>query len=304
MTVRRRMYAAMAGLGLALALTACGGAGGQEKVTLDEQQAVSRAEELVQQALVPMSPKPTLKRDGRYGADACLADSGASDRRQVHISYRFEGVPGSAGRQLVRQARDAWVTLGYKFQSAESDGNWSDPATSVHMRTEPDDYWMTIGNSVTDKTTGDGVAYITVTSPCYYPTPTQNATPSPQALSADEASQQRVLAYSSRIYDTLGVAHAAAGGDDLRAVENEGATYVHHAWSTEPLAADRTVRAIARAQAYLDGSGWRTRTAPGRLVALHPSDETVAQLATGPDGRLQVGVTGRATPVLRTPASA
>lgn len=303
MILRKWTSTAMAGLGLALSLSACGAVGGQEKVTMDDKQAVSRAEELVQQALGAMSPKPTLKRDGRYGADACLADTGASDRRQVQISYRFEGVPGSAGRQLVRQARDAWVALGYKFQSAESDGDWADPGTNVHMRTEPDDYWMTLGNSVTDRTTGDGVAYITVTSPCYYPiAATQSASSSARSMTADDASQHRVLGYSSRIYEALGVPHDAASGESLRMVENEGATYLHHAWATGPLAGDGTVRAIGRARAYLEDSGWRTCTAPGRLIALHPSDETLAQLATGPDGRLQIGVTAPAIAVLRTDA--
>ncbi|MFB7180658.1 hypothetical protein ACFCYI_23505 [Streptomyces sp. NPDC056257] len=116
-----------------------------------------------------MSPRPTLKRDGRYGADACLADHGKSDRQQVHISYRLEGVPSSAGRQLVRQARDAWVGLGHEFQSSTSDGDWTDPGTGVHMSTVPDGYWMSIQNSVTDRTTGDGTAILTITSPCYFP---------------------------------------------------------------------------------------------------------------------------------------
>ncbi|MGW7459792.1 hypothetical protein [Streptomyces sp. NPDC054797] len=136
---------------------------------MNEQQAVARAEEIVQQTLGALSPKPTLQRDGRYGAGACLADHGKSERRQVHISYRLGEVPGSAGRQLVRQARDAWVGVGYEFQSATSDGDWTDPGTSVHMRTVPDDYWMTIQNTVTDQATGDGTAVLTVASPCYVP---------------------------------------------------------------------------------------------------------------------------------------
>ncbi|WP_371617658.1 hypothetical protein [Streptomyces sp. NBC_00454] len=147
---------------------------------MDDQQAVARGKELVQQALAVMSPKPTPKQDGRYGAGTCLADSSSTDRHQVHISYEFKGVPGSAGRQLVRQVRDAWVALGYKFQDSTSDGDWSDPRTSVHMRTESDDYWMTMGNSVTNETTGEGVAYIIVTSPCYVPKPASGS-PSPSS---------------------------------------------------------------------------------------------------------------------------
>ncbi|WP_405788563.1 hypothetical protein [Streptomyces sp. NBC_01367] len=279
---------------------------------MDDQQVIARAEEIVQQTLGALSPKPTPKRDGRYGPGACLADYGKSDRQQVHVSYRLEGVPGSAGQQLVRQARDAWVGLGYTFQSATSDGNWADPGTGVHMSTVPDDYRMTIQNSVTDPATGDGTAILTVTSPCYVPKSGASASPTEQSQSqsqsqpqsADEASKQAVLAHSSRIYDALRVRHDAAGGEVLRTVEDEGATYVHHTWATEPLADDRAARAMARVQEHFEGSGWRVRSIAGRLVALNPADEVAAQLARADHGGLNVGVTGPATPVLHGPASA
>ncbi|MFD8893191.1 hypothetical protein [Streptomyces sp. NPDC059566] len=302
MSRRRRMAVALTGLVFALA--ACAGPGEQKKVMMDDQQVLARAEEIVQQTLGGMSPKPTPKRDGRYGAGACLADSGKSGRQQVHISYRLEGVPGSAGRQLVRQARDAWVERGYKFTSDTSDGDWSDPGTAVHMATVPDDYWLTISNSVTDRVTGDGTAVLTVTSPCYFPTSGASTSASPQVLSADEAAQQSVLAHSSRIYDALRVPHSPAGGAELRTVEHEGATYVHHAWSTEPLPEDRAARAMARAHGYLEGAGWRVRSVPGRLVALDPADEVTAQVARADHGGLNVGITGPATPVLHRSGSA
>lgn len=294
-------------LGLSLALTACGGTG-KQGITMDDRKAVERAEQIVQQAVGAMSPKPTPKRDGRYGVGACLADSGSSDRKQVHISYRLEGVPGAAGRDLVHQARDAWVALGYKFKTESGDADWSKPNPYVSMRTEPDDFWMELEVSLTDKNTGDGIAFVTVTSPCYTSESGSGSSPSAQGLSpespvsADEASEQRVLAQSSRIYDALRVPHSATAGAQLSTVENEGATYVHHAWATEPLSADRSARAVARAREYLAGADWRVRTAPGRLVALHPADEVVAQLVSAPDGALQVGVTGPADPVVRTEA--
>ncbi|WP_405529335.1 hypothetical protein OG592_15545 [Streptomyces avidinii] len=301
MSRRRRMAVALTGL--VFALSACAGPGEQKKVMMDDQQVLARAGEIVQQTLGAMSPKPTPKRDGRYGAGACLADPGKSDRQQVHISYRLEGVPGSAGRQLVREARDAWVERGFKFTSDTSDGDWSDPGTAVHMATVPDDYWLTISNSVTDRATGDGTAVLTVTSPCYFPTPGESASPSPQALSADGASLQRALGHSSRIHDSLRVRHAAASGAELRTIEHEGATYVHHAWSTEPLPEDRAARAMARAHGYLEGAGWRVRSVPGRLVALNPADEVAAQLARADHGGLNVGITGPTTPVLHGSAS-
>ncbi|MFI8343361.1 hypothetical protein ACIF8W_25345 [Streptomyces sp. NPDC085639] len=47
---------------------------------MDDQQVLARAEEIVQQTLGGTPPKPTPKRDGRYGAGACPVDSGKSDR--------------------------------------------------------------------------------------------------------------------------------------------------------------------------------------------------------------------------------
>ncbi|MFI9060620.1 hypothetical protein ACIGQE_01905 [Streptomyces sp. NPDC053429] len=163
-------------------------------------------------------------------------------------------------------------------------------------------------NGMVSKETGDGRAYITVTSPCYTK-PTSSPSTSPQAmlpssgeLSSDEASQQHVLAHSSRIYDALRVEADASAGAPLQTVENDGATYVHHAWATEPLAGERAVRAMARGRAFLEDSGWRVRAGSGRLVAMHPTDQTVAQIATSPSGSLRVGVTGPAVPLLRADA--
>ncbi|MCX4691289.1 hypothetical protein [Streptomyces sp. NBC_01408] len=278
-----------------------------EKVAMNEQQAVSRAKEIVQQAVASLSPQPTLQPVGRQGPGACLADYGVSTRAQVGVSYQLTNVPGSAAKDLLGQVRDAWVAQGYKFKTKEGEGDWAKPDPYISMRTEPDNFWMSGGVGITNAATGEGIAHITIHSPCY-PKPEQSASPSPQALSqsqsGDEASQQAVLAHSSRIYDALRVRHDAAGGGNLRTVENEGSTYVHHAWATEPLAEDRAARAMARAQGYFEGSGWRVRSVAGRIIALNPADEVAAQLARADDGGLNVGVTGPATPVLHTAPSA
>ncbi|MFI1285036.1 hypothetical protein ACH4U5_30495 [Streptomyces sp. NPDC020858] len=280
-----------------------------EKVTMNEQQAVSRAEEIVRQAVAGLSPQPTLQPVGPQGPGACLADYGTSKRAQVGLSYQLKNVPGSAAKDLLGQVRDAWVAQGYKFKSKEGEGDWTKPDPYISMRTEPDDFWMSGGVGITNASTGEGIAYINVTSPCY-PKPERSASPTPQSmslslsLSADEVSRQAVLAHSSRIYDALRVRHSAAGGEELRTVENEGATYVHHAWSTEPLPEDRAARAMARAQGYFEGSGWRVRSVPGRLVALNPADEVAAQLSRAEHGGLNIGITGPATPVLHGPAPA
>ncbi|MFI6001726.1 hypothetical protein ACIA98_15085 [Streptomyces sp. NPDC051366] len=160
-----------------LALTATTAACARKTADLTEQQARMRAEEIVQQAVAGMSPKPTL-RQHHYSSSGCITEFGTAELDQVSVDYRLEGVPPSAARDLVRQTRDAWVALGYKFQSKDSDGDWSDPAAAVFMHTRPDDFSLSAQNSITDRSTGDGIVYITVRSPCYLK-PTESPSPSP-----------------------------------------------------------------------------------------------------------------------------
>ncbi len=178
-TVKLRIAMAVASLAaLALATTACGseqdGQGKHDKatskpVTMDEEQATKRAEEIIHQAVDGMSPKPTLKRIGPEPVGPCVArdDHGSDDRLQLSLSYQLTGVPGSAAKKLVRQARDAWVKQGYTFQ--DSDEDWSKPFPSVDMRTEPDDFWMDAVAGVVDRAKGEGLASVGVTSPCFTP---------------------------------------------------------------------------------------------------------------------------------------
>jgi hypothetical protein len=134
---------------------------------MDEQQATMRAEQIIHQAVDVMSPKPQLKKAGPQPVGPCLADDGTStgNRQQVVLIYQLTGVPGSAAKTLVRQARDAWVKQGYKFSSKDAD--WDDPSPKVYMRTPSDDFWMDAIVGVTDKEKGEGIAALTVTSPCF-----------------------------------------------------------------------------------------------------------------------------------------
>ncbi|WP_237409175.1 hypothetical protein [Streptomyces sp. M2CJ-2] len=133
---------------------------------MDEQQATKRAEEVIHQAVDGMSPQPTLKRTGLRSVGPCLADDHATGERvQVHITYQLTDVPGDAAKKLVRQARDVWVKHGYEFQG--SDADWSAPFPSVSMRTVPDDFWMTALTGVVDRAKTEGLASVSVTSPCF-----------------------------------------------------------------------------------------------------------------------------------------
>lgn len=95
-----------------------------------------------------MTPRPTLRRTGLRPVGACVADEHSA-----------------GGRVQVRQARDAWVERGYEFQG--KDGDWADPFPSVSMRTPGDDFWMTALTGVVDRAKGEGMAAISVTSPCF-----------------------------------------------------------------------------------------------------------------------------------------
>ncbi|MFD7882990.1 hypothetical protein ACFV3N_11215 [Streptomyces bauhiniae] len=125
-----------------------------------------RAQRIVHQAVDGMTPRPTLRRTGLRPVGACVADErSAGGRVQVRVTYQLTGVPGSVARELVRQARDAWVERGYEFQG--KDGDWADPFPCVSMRTPGDDFWMTALTGVLDKGKGEGLAAISVTSPCF-----------------------------------------------------------------------------------------------------------------------------------------
>ncbi|WP_258382477.1 hypothetical protein [Streptomyces sp. NTH33] len=271
---------------------------------MNEQQAIKRAEEIIHQAVDGMSPKPKLEQIGPTPVGACIArdDHGPDDRLQVSLTYKLTEVPGSRAKLLVRQARDAWVKLGYKFLS--SDADWSKPFPQVSMRTEPDDFWMDAVTGVVDRATGEGLASIGVTSPCFPRSVSDRSTADPAALQhtqVDERAARGALGHSSRIYDALQARHAPAQeGEGLSTHRDSGGTYVHHAWSTQPLAEAETVRAMAHVQTYFDSAGWTARrvltgTGVPAIVARNAKDESVAQVAPSTTGAVRVAVT---TPVV------
>lgn len=305
------VMATVALLALAFAAAACGsqedGQGKDDeatskRVTMDEEQATQRAEEIIQQAVDGMSPKPTLKRIGPAPVGPCVGrdDHGPDDRLQISLSYQLKGVPGSVAKKLVRQARDAWVKQGYTFQSSDTD--WSKPFPSVSMRTKTDDFWMDAVTGVVDRAKGEGLASIGVTSPCFAPAGDSASKAESTALqsapAADDPGVRRALDHSSRIYDALRVRRAGEG-DGVRAVQDADGTWLHHDWSTDPLTAEEAADAVGRAQAYLESASWTVRhvstDAPvPALFALHEEDETVVQLVPSAEGTLRVAVT---TPV-------
>ncbi|TVZ75925.1 hypothetical protein [Streptomyces sp. BK340] len=296
-----------------VAVTACGahgskgdGAATPKQVAMNEHKATKRAEEIIHQAVDGMSPKPKLERIGPTPVGACIArdDGGPDDRLQVSLAYKLTGVPGSKAKSLVRQARDAWLKLGYKFQS--SDADWSKPFPHVNMRTESDDFWMDAITGVVNRATGEGLASIGVTSPCFSRSASDQSTADSAALRrtpVDERAEHRALDHSSRIYDALQVRHAPAQeGEGTSAYQDSEGSYVHHAWSTQPLTEEETVRAMARAQTYFERAGWIVRHVPTdtgipAIVARNAEDGSVAQVAPSTTtGAVRVAVTTPAVP--------
>ncbi|MFD5420792.1 hypothetical protein ACFWJT_22540 [Streptomyces sp. NPDC127069] len=174
----RKAIPAAALLAMVIVVTACGvQKNGQEsggrtpkQVRMNEQRAIDRAEEIIHQAVDGMSPKPTLERMTGAPVDVCIArdDHRPDDRVQVEVAYKLTGVPGSEAQNLVRQAQDAWLRQGYKYNSG-GEVDWSGPFPTVYMRTEPDDFWMDAVTGVMDRAKGEGVASLSVTSPCFLP---------------------------------------------------------------------------------------------------------------------------------------
>ncbi|MCX4694425.1 hypothetical protein [Streptomyces sp. NBC_01408] len=170
----RKAFSVAALLALSVTVTACGADAGDgeapQQVTTNEQQAVDRAEEIIHQAVDAMSPQPTLERFGPATIGPCIArdDSRSDDRLQVTLFYKLTGVPGSEARNLVLQARDAWLKQGYKYNSSDEE-DMSGPFPWVSMRTEPDDFWMEGITGVLDRAKGEGLATLKVISPCFLP---------------------------------------------------------------------------------------------------------------------------------------
>ncbi|MEV0262205.1 hypothetical protein AB0I49_12755 [Streptomyces sp. NPDC050617] len=283
-----------------------------KQVKMDEKQATERAEKIIHEAVDSMSPKPTLKAVGGSPIGPCVArdDHGPDDRVQLSLTYQLTGVPGTDAKKLVRQARDSWVKLGYKFQSSDADGDWSDPFPSVDMRTEPDDFWIDAVTGVVDRKKGEGLAAITVTSPCFTSGESASAHASPAALhpsQTDEDAEKRVLGHSSRIYDALHASHGPAQeGEGLRTVQDAEGASLLHTWSTVPLTEDEAARVMGRAQAYFERTGWSVRalgTGEGSdasaVVALHGQDGSIAQVAQSSTRKIQVAVSTPADAVLR-----
>ncbi|MGW1806487.1 hypothetical protein [Streptomyces sp. NPDC002078] len=277
---------------------------------MNEQQATKRAEEIIHQAVDGMSPKPKLERIGPEPVGACIArdDGGPDDRLQVSLAYKLTGVPGSEAKSLVRQARDAWVKLGYKFQS--SDADWSKPFPHVNMRTEPDDFWMDAITGVVNRATGEGLASIGVTSPCFSRSASDQSTADSTSFhrtQVDEHAEHLALAHSSRIYDALHVRHAPTQeGDGISAYEDSEGAFVHRTWSTQPLTEEESAQAMARVQTYFEREGWNVRhVAAGAgapaLIARNVKDGSVAQVAPSVTGAVRVAVT---TPVAPEKSSA
>ncbi|WP_327412871.1 alpha/beta hydrolase [Streptomyces sp. NBC_01233] len=122
-----------------------------------------------------------------------------------------------------------------------------------------------------------------------------------EAPSADDPATRRALGHSSRIYDALQVGSAPTQpGGGLSTVRDASGTSVHHTWSTEPLPQDERAAAVERAQTFFQSAGWTVRRAPTvegtpAVVAGHPRDRTVAQVAASTTGAVRVAVTTPAT---------
>ncbi|MFG2716773.1 hypothetical protein ACGFW5_00465 [Streptomyces sp. NPDC048416] len=286
---------------------ACGvGEGGQSDKTtqnragtMDEQQATKRAEEIIHQAVDGMLPKPNLKRIGPTPVGPCLADddSSASGRKQVALTYQLTDVPGSEAKRLLRHVRDAWVKQRYTFASPDAD--WNDPYPEIYMRTPTDDFWMDGIIGPTNKETGEGIAAISVTSPCFAGGAGTPSEVNPAALRTSPGAsdaERRVLGHSSRIYEALGVRHQPQAGDGVGRVEDGADVLMHHAWSTVPLSREARRGAMSRGRDSLGGAGWDVRVLPlesdeEMIVARHPVDASLARVAASADGSLRVAVT-------------
>ncbi|MFI1649627.1 hypothetical protein ACH4XT_22165 [Streptomyces avidinii] len=167
--------------------------------------------------------------------------------------------------------------------------------------------WSAV-TGVMDRAKGEGLASLKVSSPCFLPpgkSKASGATPAGpaafEAPSPDDPATRRALAHSSRIYDALQVGSAPTQpGEGLGTVRDESGASVHHTWSTEPLPEGERAAAVERTQTFFRSAGWTVRRVPTTegppaVVAGHPGEHAVAEVATSTTGAVRVAVTTPAT---------
>ena len=148
--------------------------GGQMKPTMTKDEALARVEELINDTVAIIEPKPRLDVDPTTLTPySCLGWVGDSDGR-IYISraYYLRGIPRDKDKlaDIARRVRRHWEQRGHLIEGTSKDG------INIAARSRPDDFILALS-----RTAGD-VLGIEVSSPCIWP----NGTPEPSPSSNPE----------------------------------------------------------------------------------------------------------------------
>jgi hypothetical protein len=144
---------------LSLVLSGCGGSG----ATMTYQQAADRANQLVNEVVSLLHPRPGLEFDQGLSLDQNCENALGEMSSQVNVarSYLLRGIAVSDNAAVGRQVLAYWQREGYQVTQSRGIGT---EQPSIYVQT-PDGFLMSMD------TDGDGVLSIGASSPCVQPKP-------------------------------------------------------------------------------------------------------------------------------------
>ena len=149
-----------------------GCAGGSMKPTMTKEEALTRVQQLINDTVAIIEPKPRLDVDPTTLTPyPCLGFVGDDSDGRIYISraYYLRGIPKDKTKltEIAQKVRRYWQQQGHVIQGVSRDG------LNIAARSRPDDFILSLS-----WTAGD-VLGIGVSSPCIWP----NGTPEPSLSS-------------------------------------------------------------------------------------------------------------------------
>lgn len=129
--------------------------------TMTQQQATTRAKQILEQTAAVLHPKPTLEVNKfTTSTDQCLADIPNADKMiTVSYDYWLRGIPPHQFGSIGRQIKAYWERQGYSLSEASG----FDSGTPNISGVTKDDYLISLDWSA------DNSLSIGTTAPCIYP---------------------------------------------------------------------------------------------------------------------------------------
>src|SRR4051794_36708888 len=123
-------------------VTGCTGGEAVNEPTMTQAQALARVEQLINETVSVITPKPRLDLyRPSLNVNACLdaTDGGSEDRIVISRSYYLRDIPRDQVGEVARQIKQHWERQGYYIETASKDG------LAVFGHSQPDDFLISIG---------------------------------------------------------------------------------------------------------------------------------------------------------------